>query len=285
MDIDKIEVLISAIDLGSLSKAAGEFSYTPSAVSHILDSVETEIGIRFIRRSYSGIGIEPGCEKIVDNLKKMVRLQKQTKQLAYEMSRSKKVITIATYASLSKSIMAKVIKGFNAKFPGIRISIIVADDTQRMFEMNEADILLGERRAGEGIAWRELLVDPYVAVFPQNSDFKKTSIKFEELYKYTFIKTCENKIAQYIDESKFENVINVNSHDDSSAVYMVKEGLGVAVLPMLSVAGEQNIECKNLESGFCRNLGVVYRKTDYEKTFELHQFIEYIKQIYKDDEK
>ena len=82
MDTDKIEILVRAIELGSLSKAADEFSYTPSAVSHIADSVENEIGIRFIKRTYAGIETEPGCEVIVDTLKKIVRLKRKAIQLA-----------------------------------------------------------------------------------------------------------------------------------------------------------------------------------------------------------
>ena len=46
VDIHKIEILIRAIELGSMSKAAKEFLYTPSAVSHIFDTIENEIGIR-----------------------------------------------------------------------------------------------------------------------------------------------------------------------------------------------------------------------------------------------
>ena len=45
MDINKIEILIKAIELGSLSKAANEFLYTPSAVSHIVDAIENEVGV------------------------------------------------------------------------------------------------------------------------------------------------------------------------------------------------------------------------------------------------
>ena len=46
MDISKIEILLRAIELGSLSKASNEFLYTPSAVSHILDSIENEVGVK-----------------------------------------------------------------------------------------------------------------------------------------------------------------------------------------------------------------------------------------------
>lgn len=151
MDIDKIEVLVRAIELGSLSKAANEFSYTPSAVSHILDNIENEIGIRFIKRTYAGITIEDECKDIVDNLSEIVNIQKRAKQLALKIQQKKKVLTIATYASLSKHIMAKIIKGFNKKVPDIHINIMVINDVKKAFEDDEVDIILGEKIEGEHI--------------------------------------------------------------------------------------------------------------------------------------
>lgn len=279
MDTDKIEILVRAIELGSLSKAADEFSYTPSAVSHIADSVENEIGIRFIKRTYAGIETEPGCEVIVDTLKKIVRLKRKAIQLASDIQQKKKGITIGTYASLSKHIVARIIKGFNKMFPDVKINIIVMDEIKKAFEDNEADILLAEKIDDENIGWQEIMVDEYVAVFSEDTKVSGESIRYSELYGYTYIKTRENKIAHYIDESKFDNVINVDSHDDSSAIYMVKEGLGVAVLPMLSVCEERNVKSVKLDPGFTRTIGVIYRKTDFRERPELRDFVEYIKQI------
>lgn len=60
---------------------------------------------------------------------------------------------------------------------------------------------------------------------------------------------------------------------------MVKEGLGVAVLPMLSVCEERNVKSVKLDPGFTRTIGVIYRKTDFRERPELRDFVEYIKQI------
>jgi len=277
MDIDKIEVVIRAIDLGSLSKAAVEFLYTPSAVSHILDTIENDVGVKFIKRSYAGITVEEGCEQIVENLRKMVKLQIKTKQLALEVRQNKKVLNIATYASLSKYIMTQIIKGYNEKNPDVHMNIIVADNMKSAFEEGSADVFFGERFDAENVCWTELVSDSYVAVFPKRLKMAGKSIKKEELYKYPFIKANDSKIAKYIDESKFEHMINVDSQDDSSVIYMVKEGLGVSVLPRLSLGEEKDVDIVNLESGFSRTIGFIYREGDILGKGELRSFVEYIK--------
>lgn len=277
MDIDKIEVVIRAIDLGSLSKAAGEYLYTPSAVSHILDTIENDVGVRFIKRSYAGISVEKGCEQIVDNLRKMVKLQNKTKQLALEVKQNKKVLNIATYASLSKHIMIKMIKGYNEKNPDVHINIIVADNMKTAFREGSADVFFGERFDAENVCWTELVSDSYVAVFPKKLKMAGKSIDKEELYQYPFIKANDSKITKYIDESKFEHMINVDSQDDSSVIYMVKEGLGISILPSLSLGDESDVDVVKLEPGFSRTIGIVYRDGDFSEKGELKQFVDYIK--------
>lgn len=277
MDINKIEVLIRAIELGSLSKAANEFLYTPSAVSHILNAVENEVGVNFIKRTYAGIEVEAGCEEIVDNLRKIVDMQKRTKQIAYDIHRKNRTLTVATYASLSKHILAKIIKGFNKNFQDIHINILVVENMRKVYENDEADILFGEKINEENICWEELFTDPYIAIIPKQYNFSGDCIKREELYEQTFIKAKDSKISDYVDESRFTNIINVVSQDDSSVIHMVKEELGVAILPLLSVYDNKSIKCVELDPGFHRILGLSYRERDFKTKSELRDFVNYVR--------
>lgn len=277
MDIDKIEILLRAIELGSLSKAAYEFSYTPSAVSHILDSIESEIGIKFIVRTHTGIEIKCGTEDIICNLRKIVSTQNALKRIAKDLHNKKNILTVATYASLSKDIMAKIIKGFNRENSDIHINIVVVNDIRMAFEEATADVMIGERIDADGICWEKLLVDPYVAIFSENDAYSQHVIKREELYDYPFVKARHGKIASYIDDSRFSNVISVDSHDDSSVIHMVREGLGTAILPLLSVYGETGVTYKKLQPEFDRTLGLIYCESDFNNKNELKRFIEYVR--------
>lgn len=277
MDINKIEILIKAIELGSLSKAANEFLYTPSAVSHIVDAIENEVGVKFIKRTFAGVEVKPGCEEIVENLKNIVNMQKRTKQLAFDINNKNKNLTIATYASLSKHVLAKIIKEFNKSFSDIHINVLVDENMKKVYENGGADILFGEKIDGENICWETLFSDSYTAILPQHYQFTGNCIKREELYKQTFIKASDSKISNYIDEDKFSDIVHVVSHDDSSVIHMVKEGIGIAILPMLSVYDEQNVKCIKLDPGILRILGISYSKNDFQIKKELRNFVKYVR--------
>ena len=45
MDSRKLEILMTAVDLGSLSRAAEVVGYTQSGLTHLVDSLEREIGL------------------------------------------------------------------------------------------------------------------------------------------------------------------------------------------------------------------------------------------------
>ena len=57
MDAKKLEILIKAIDMGSFSKAAESVGYTQSGITHLVNSLEKEIGFRLVNRTFNGISL------------------------------------------------------------------------------------------------------------------------------------------------------------------------------------------------------------------------------------
>lgn len=53
----KLEILMTAVDLGSFSKASEVVGYTQSGLTHLVNSLEREIGFPLIIRSHNGISL------------------------------------------------------------------------------------------------------------------------------------------------------------------------------------------------------------------------------------
>ena len=51
MDAKKLEILMTAVDLGSFSRASEVVGYTQSGLTHLVNSLEREIGFPLIIRS------------------------------------------------------------------------------------------------------------------------------------------------------------------------------------------------------------------------------------------
>ena len=60
-------------------------------------------------------------------------------------------------------------------------------------------------------------------------------------------------------------------------IYMVKEGLGISILPRLSLGEEKDVDVVELNPGFGRIIVLAYRDGDFAEKLELRRFVEYIK--------
>lgn len=274
MDIHKIEVLLRAIELGSFSKAAEEYMYTPSALTHIVNSIEKELGTHFINRTHTGISVYEDKKHIVDGLKEIVDIKNRIVNDS-SVSKGKETIVIAAYASLSKYVLPALIKGIKKKYSNIDVDIVVAD---RLTDV-KGDIYIGEKFEKNDIVWEHLTTDEYVAVLPDDFVVDAGCITPEQMFlDSTFIRVQDGKITGYIKDYNVSDVMHINSHDDSSAIQLVGEGMGVSILPRLSVVNAENVKCVPLLPMLTRELGVMYNKHDYNERKSVRNIVEYIKE-------
>ena len=55
MDFRKYEVFLRTLECGSLTRAGEELGYTQSGVSHMMKSLEEEVGFRLFSRGRAGV--------------------------------------------------------------------------------------------------------------------------------------------------------------------------------------------------------------------------------------
>ena len=68
MDTLKIKTILSAVENKSFSKTAETLSYTPSALSHMADSLEQELGVKLLKRTPKGVELTENGEKLKDKM-------------------------------------------------------------------------------------------------------------------------------------------------------------------------------------------------------------------------
>lgn len=111
MDTFKIHATLAAVKHKSLSKAAEEFSYTPSAFSHIAAALEEELGVTLLKRSSTGVEWTPEGEQLRPLLEAIVRDEAALKKTAALLSNQKtKELRIGIYSSMSRNFLADILK-------------------------------------------------------------------------------------------------------------------------------------------------------------------------------
>ena len=100
METNKIRALLCAIEKNSLSKAAEQFSYTPSALSHAADSIEEELGVKILKRNYAGVTLTEDGKQLLPALQEFVKAEDALLESAKILS-GESELRIAAYSSIS----------------------------------------------------------------------------------------------------------------------------------------------------------------------------------------
>lgn len=262
MDTLKIRAILSAVKQKSLSKAAEEISYTPSALSHMADSLEVELGVRLLKRTPFGVELTEEGKTLYDELTAVIKAEDELFQKARTLQEQKaQELRIGTYSSISQHILPELLHDFKRVYPEVKVSISVGDRLRKWLDEDIADVLFTDENSVENNVWLPLKEEPFVAIVPANAFKSKKSVEHEELYAHSYISTNETKVHRYFDESKFRSVLHFDSVDDMSVLSMVKEEIGIAILPSLVVKKPyKGVRALKLNPEITRTIGVVYKK-------------------------
>lgn len=276
MDTNKIKMFLLTAQYKNFSRVAEELTYTPSAVSHMADSLEKELGLKLFLRTRKGVEITQAGKDLYGKFKAVIDAENELNKTASAMSEGLNFsLKIGTYSSVALRILPGVLQGFKKQYPQIKTTILVDDYMQNWIGNGTADVILSENMP-ELKNWQPLIEDEFVAVVPENEFPEKVAISPEKLYNYTFIHTAEENLDNYFDYSKFKDIIPVKSIEYDSVVYMVKERIGVTVLPHMSAQlFPEGVKSIRLEPMISRQIGISYDNKHHSWASEC--FVKYIK--------
>ena len=69
MDAKKVEILLEAVESGSMMGIAGQNGYTPSGLSHLLRRLEAELGVQLVERTNRGIALSENGKRLLPYLR------------------------------------------------------------------------------------------------------------------------------------------------------------------------------------------------------------------------
>ena len=275
MDIKKYEVLLAAIDKGSLVRECEELGYTQSGLTHMMNSLEKEIGFPLLQRTNRGVRLTEEGREVLPLIREIVRLNENLEQ---KYSRIKGVETgrvrIGTYPTIACAWLPGIIKRLNTDHPGIKVEVLEENSVRRLQQLlkdGQIDLCYASRQEMMPGEWKPLGRDPYFALLPKDHPAAAgEKVDARELMGSTFF-MCKSVDGMDPDIDRFftGNDIPITStytcNSDNTIVYMVEQGLGVSILPKLFLdiampeGGTDRIAVKPLTQEAYRELGVAVR--------------------------
>jgi DNA-binding transcriptional LysR family regulator len=232
----------------SFSRAAEELGYTQSAISQQIAVLERIVGQPLFRRPGGPrrIALSEAGELLLRHAGAVVdRLQSARADLAAFTEGAKGTLRIGTYQSVGARILPAILGEFSARWPRVGIDLWDSaddDDLREMLEGGQLDFafLMDSPEVSGSFKTTELLQDPYVLLLPASSPLAgRRSVRLRELDGQRFVgyhmMACQLQVDTWMRRHRSEPETVLRSSDNATVQQLVAAGLGVAIVPLLTV--------------------------------------------------
>jgi DNA-binding transcriptional LysR family regulator len=251
LNVQRLRVLREVANSGSFSRAAEALSYTQSAVSQAIATLEAEAGARLIERDRRGVRpTAVGAALVAHADAILARLDAAETDLAAIVGGRGGRLRMASFPTAGSTLMPLAIATFAGAHPEVELSLAEGEpeeiaprvragefDLALLFEFREA----GERHEA-GLRRVDLLEDlMYVALPDGHPLADKPRLRLEDLREEAWVQTsvaspCARHVVRSCHGAGFEPNVSFESDDYQTVQGLVAAGVGVALVPQLALS-------------------------------------------------
>lgn len=265
MDMKKYEIFALLAETGNISKAAELSGYTQSGVSHMIKSMESELGIQLITRDRYGVHLTSIGTELLPFVRNLVNEHKKMEQFIYDVHGIEKgTLTIGTFSSVSIHWLPPILDQFQKDHPliDIRLKEGGIHDIEQWITNKEVDLGFYSRQPGHHFEFIHIQDDPLVAVLPKDyeTDPSMTSFPIEEFEGKSFILSemgVDYDINRILKHQNVHPDVRFSAKDDYAIMSMVEHNLGISILPrLITQSREKDLKLLPLSPASSRELGI-----------------------------
>ncbi|MCF6468613.1 LysR family transcriptional regulator [Nonomuraea sp. MG754425] len=241
MTFTQLRVLRAVARTGSMTRAAEELATTQSAVSHALRALERELGVVLLVRGGHGVSLtavgRAVCHRATLILNQLEALEQEA---SAARGQDGGALRVGVIPSANARLLPPILRAFGRAHPQVRLTVIEGSDGEVLewLRTGAADVAtLTDAAAGVSpeLVTEPLARDRLLAVLPTGHDLSAgPAVPVAELARHPFIMStggCEPLIRSLGVRWR----CHYRVRDTGSILAMVAEGLGVSIMPELSL--------------------------------------------------
>ena len=266
MNISEYKVLLTAVDMGSFSAAAEKLGYTQSGLTHMMNSLESELGFPILQRGHFGIKLTPGGERIIPKIRQLVMCEDSLlNEVELVKSYGDNVIRIGAFASIATSWLPDILNELSQRYPDVTVNVQMGTVTELYGGLEEGrfDICFGSKNPKYDFKWIPLATDPFFAIFPPNYPTAGDSFAVESFNGTKFLMPglgFDDDIGAIFTEYNVQPFITQTYVDDPAIISMVEHGQGISMLSELIISGRrESIKAIPIKPEVSRLLCMAYK--------------------------
>ncbi|MFJ7267826.1 LysR family transcriptional regulator [Streptomyces sp. NPDC099050] len=239
----ELRVLVAVAERGGFSAAAASLGLTQSAVSHSVRGSEAKLGAVLFDRGRTGASPTPAGERAVGHARRILRLHEVMAAEARGAGRAAGppvldgVLRIAAFRSAALHLLPPALERLAARHPGIRPEVRVVRElgagTAGEVAAGRADLGIATLGVAQGpppgLLSGVLLEEAYALVHPAGHPDPKA------LPLMDWDENCGSYTRAWWRAQDWIPRATVKAEDDAMVLTMVGRGLGMAIMPELSL--------------------------------------------------
>ena len=275
MDIKKIRALIVAAECGSLSSAAEKLGYTQSGLTHMMNSLESELGVNLLIRSKTGVQLSEEAKTLLPRMQALLNASDELEEAASRLcEKSRNVLRLGAYSSMARHWLPTVLSNFREVSPETDVDMYVGgmQDIYEMLHDGRLDCAFISYQPSlcRNLRYIALRDDPLLAILPADAEITGNDFPVERFSGHEFIMPSDGfeldiaPVFRYDIERLVKTVKRIN-FDDAALVSMVEHKLGVTILSELVMRGmNYKVLELPLNPPACRYLGIAVKEKNYK---------------------
>ena len=280
MNDKKLRALLTAVQCGSFGKATAQLGYTQSAMTHMVNRLEAELGCTLLVRGSHGVRLSEEGEKLLPYMQAVIDAGDALRREAAAQGRlHENTLRIGCFASIARSRLPDLLQKFRKLHPEIKVDVLVqGNELADALDQDKIQLALVDEACAKGFHWTPLTDAPLVAVVPPDFPWTEETISLARLLQEPFLSSPEQYIEPLLPPDAPR--LTVTASDDAAILSMVAGGLGVAVLSAFSLGGyEDRVRAIPLDQPVSRRLGVAV-KTLPAANSAARMFLTFLKRQY-----
>ena len=255
LNSNRLNVFREVVAHGSFSEAADALSYSQSAVSQAIATLEGEVGAPLIERTRGGVRPTAAGAALAGHVSGILaRMETAEAELAAIAAGRGGRLRTASFPTAGATLMPQAIAAFRASHPGVDLTLAEGEPEEIAPRLRAAEFdlaLLFEfeavgERLGAGMRRFDLPADPLHLALPRDHPLAgRENLRLEDLREESWIQAsasspCARHVVRSCHAAGFEPSVSFESDDYQTVQGLVSAGVGVALIPQLALSNVRN---------------------------------------------
>jgi DNA-binding transcriptional LysR family regulator len=250
LSVPRLKILIEVAESGSFSAAADSLSYTQSAVSQAIATLEAEAGTELLERDRRGARPTPAGAALIAHAGAIIaRLDTAEDEVRAIAGGRRGKLRLASFPTAGATLIPLAVSTFAEANPDVELSLAESEPEEiaPRLRAHEFDLaLLFEfhgvgHRFVSGAQRVELLEDPMRLALPEGHPLaERRRLRLEDLRDESWVQSseaspCARHVVRSCIAAGFEPRVSFESDDYQTVQGLVAAGVGVALIPELAL--------------------------------------------------